>query len=72
MLRNHTFVPSIIDPEELVMLQRVFDELCAQRGITKSTPEAMGVAETLMDLFQSGIRTEEQLLAMLSGARSYP
>ena len=72
MLRNHTLVPSIIDPEELVLLQRVFDKVCVRRGVAKDTPEATGIAEILIGIFQSGIRAEEQLLAMLSGARSYP
>ena len=71
MLRNHTLVPSAISPEELVMLQRVFDQACASRGLLKSSPEAMSVAEMLMDIFQSGIRAEQQLIAMLLG-RSYP
>lgn len=72
MLRNHTTVPPTISSEELVMLQRLFDEACARRGLPKNSSEAMSVAEILMDIFQSGIRAEPQLRSMLSGARSYP
>jgi hypothetical protein len=56
MLRNHTLVPTIIDPEELVMLQRVFDKVCVRRGVAKDTPEATGIAEILIGIFQSGMR----------------
>ncbi len=72
MLRNHAIVPSVISPDELATLQGVFDKVCARRGLAKGTPEATGIAEILMDIFQSGVRIEEQLLTMLSGARSYP
>ena len=49
------------------MLQRVFDQVCQQRGLAKQSREAASVA-----IFQSGIRGEKQLLAMMSAGRSYP
>ena len=54
------------------MLQRIFDEVCARRNVVKGSVAAKDTAATLISLFQSGIRTERQLLMMLSGSRSYP
>ena len=54
------------------MLQRVFDQVCQQRGLAKQSREAASVAASLMAIFQSGIRGEKQLLAMMSAGRSYP
>jgi hypothetical protein len=72
MIGDHAEVPPAISPEELDMLQRVFDRICQQRGLTKQSREAASVAASLMALFQSGIRSEKQLLAMMSGGGSYP
>jgi hypothetical protein len=55
-----------LQPEELNMLQRVFDVTCAAADIPKKSPQAEGLAATLFELFQSGIRDENQLKAAVS------
>lgn len=55
-----------LQPEELNMLQRVFDVTCAAAGIRKNSPQAEGLAATLLKLFQSGVRDEHQLEAMIA------
>ncbi|MCF6370135.1 hypothetical protein [Rhizobium halophilum] len=55
-----------IDPQQLAMLQRVFDHVCARSGIAKNTPQAEGLAATLMHLFQQGTTGEARLAEMLS------
>lgn len=72
MIADHAEIPTAINPEELAMLQRVFDRICRQRSLPKQSREAVSVAASLMALFQSGIRGEKQLIAMMSGSRSYP
>lgn len=55
-----------IDSNQLAMLQRVFDSVCASSGVAKNTPQAEGLAATLMHLFQQGTTEEQRLAAMLS------
>ena len=55
-----------IDSKQLAMLQRVFDQVCATSGIAKNTPQAEGLAATLMHLFQQGTTDEDRLEHMLS------
>ncbi|MDQ0135060.1 hypothetical protein J2T08_002981 [Neorhizobium galegae] len=50
-----------LQPEELDLLQRVFDVTCAQVGIEKKSRQAEGLAATLLKLFQSGMRDEKEL-----------
>jgi hypothetical protein len=54
-----------IRPEQLNMLQRVFDRACTKARIRKNTPQAEGLAATLLHLFQTGTEEEDQLVAML-------
>jgi hypothetical protein len=72
MLQNHSQSASILDPEDLEMLQKVFDQLCERRRLEKGSAAANRIARDLIDLFQHGIRGERQLLMMLSGAKSFP
>lgn len=48
-------------PDQLAMLQRVFDRTCAVAGIEKNTPGAEGLAATLLRLFHQGIEDEKTL-----------
>ncbi|MDR6820805.1 hypothetical protein J2X76_006005 [Neorhizobium sp. 2083] len=65
MLLKHVQVLDPIEPEEMEMLQRVFDQVCNVRGFRKQTPEAVDVARLIMNLYQHGIRLERQLIAMV-------
>lgn len=72
MLQNHNTAAAAIEPNDLQMLQRVFDMACQRRGIAKNTSKARLLAADVIDLFQHGVRTEAQLIAMLSGTKDYP
>jgi len=52
-----------LQPEELDLLQRVFDVTCAEAGIEKKSRQAEGFAAMLLKLFQSGVRDEQKLKA---------
>jgi|TARA_R110002012_G_scaffold155562_2_gene316450 hypothetical protein len=72
MLQDHLPPRSAFQPEDLELLQRVFENACARRGIVGEAPQAAELAAMLIDLFQCGIRGEKQLLTMLSGLKSFP
>ncbi|KAA9384130.1 hypothetical protein [Neorhizobium galegae] len=55
-----------LQPEELDLLQRVFDLTCAEVGIEKKSRQAEGLAATLLKLFQSGTRDERELKAAVA------
>lgn len=62
MIINHLHhSPDAIRPEDLAMLQRVFDRACAASNVSKRTPQAEGLAATLFRLYQEGIRDEDKL-----------
>lgn len=69
MITDHLqHTPDAIRPENLAMLQRVFDRACASSNIPKRTDTAEGLAATLFRLFQEGVRDEgdlEKLLAQI-------
>lgn len=65
MLLDHVAILEPIEPEELDMLQRVFDNICEMRHFRKKTDEAVELAAMVMNLYQHGIRDEQQLLAMI-------
>lgn len=54
-----------VEPDELAMLQRVFDQACKVRAFRKQTPEAVEVAGLILSLYQHGIHEERQLIAMV-------
>jgi hypothetical protein len=56
---------SVLLPEEIATLQRVFDQTCNALGIQKKSSQAEGLAATLVNLYERGVRTEEQLTAMV-------
>ena len=51
-----------VGPEELTMIQRVFDEYCSENGV-KSIGRRDEVAAGLLSLFRNGI-AEERLLSV--------
>jgi hypothetical protein len=51
-------------PEDLQLLQDVYEEVCGIRNIEKA--DAGAVASELVQLYQLGVRDEEQLKAFIS------
>ena len=39
MFQNHSQSASILDPEDLEMLQKVFDQLCERRWVPSEVPD---------------------------------
>ena len=58
--------PGTARPDQLAMLQRVFDRTCAASGIEKRTPQAEGLAATILRLFHEGVQDEEKLEDLVS------
>ena len=56
--------PSIIDPEQLTILAKTFDDYCFVCGITDD-PSKEAIASLIVMLFQNGLRTAEELKAAL-------
>ena len=66
MRLNQTPADTAIEPDELSMLQRVFDAVSEQLGVEDDKAREVDLASTLIELFQSGIHCEAKLLAALS------
>jgi hypothetical protein len=54
-----------LGPQELAMLQRVFDFVCETRSLGRESSDATHVAAYLVDLYERGVRQERQLMAMV-------
>jgi hypothetical protein len=51
----------VIRPEELRLLQSIFDDLCAAKGIEHDSVAATDTASFLISAYQSGVTDEERL-----------
>lgn len=60
---------SSLSPDDLAILQNVLIRVCEIRGEEIASIEAEGHAKDLIMLFQSGVRSSRQLVAMLTGRR---
>lgn len=54
-----------VSPEQLTLLQDVFDEACREHGIDKSSPDAEALALILVNSMQKGSNDKEQLAALI-------
>ncbi|OJF95450.1 hypothetical protein [Pararhizobium antarcticum] len=61
---NRKVLPDI-SPEDLGMLQRIFNDVCRRKGLAIDSPEAADDAARVIHLFQHGIRSEIKLTRML-------
>ncbi|MCA0049254.1 DUF2076 domain-containing protein [Mesorhizobium sp. B283B1A] len=53
-IANGTF-----EPEELSLLQGLFDMLCEVRGMDRESPEATTAAERLIARYKTGLRGDD-------------
>ena len=60
---------SVLTPEDLALLEKVFARVCELHGVSPETPSAQESAKVLINLYQSGIRNRFQLVAMLTGQK---
>ena len=51
----------IIQPEELGLLQRIFDDFCAAKGIEHDSVAATDAAFFLISIYQNGVTDKERL-----------
>ncbi|RWL45256.1 MAG: hypothetical protein EOR60_15015 [Mesorhizobium sp.] len=63
--------PDAFYPEDLDVLKRVFDVLCRERGCRPDSPEAEATALLLVNMFESGRRTEQELLEAVQAPQTY-
>lgn len=61
---------SPIYPADLRLIQRVFDQICVERGEDPSSVWATEIARTLISLYRSGVRDEELLSASVPRFRA--
>ncbi|RVD69710.1 MAG: hypothetical protein E5V62_11880 [Mesorhizobium sp.] len=52
-------------PEDMALLQRVYDRSCQDLDILPGTREANTLAAQIMDIFASGVSDEESFLQLL-------
>jgi hypothetical protein len=69
MKREMVFQQCVLYPNDLAMLQRVFDELSADGGHDVASLDAEMIAAALLGLFQDGVTEEAALLAKIRSRR---
>ncbi|WP_192256347.1 hypothetical protein [Mesorhizobium silamurunense] len=58
MIDPHISKSSVAYPDDLVLLKRIYDQVCEERGITRGSPKASELAIEAMKLFSAGIFDE--------------
>ncbi len=53
-----------VNPDQLNLLQKVFDDTCAEHAIEKDSPDAEALALILVNSLQKGSSEKEQLAAI--------
>jgi len=53
-----------VNPEQLTLLQQVFDQTCADNHIEKTSPDAEALALILVNSLQKGSDDKEKLAAL--------
>lgn len=59
-------VSTPISPDELQLLQDVFDQILSQRGLEKTQEDAVVLAAELVRLYELGVRDSQSLRALVS------
>lgn len=59
--------PNGFSPSELQICQRVFDRLCAERRVERSSGDAEDLAVAVINVFNAGLADEDKLLAAVTG-----
>ncbi|MDX8448363.1 hypothetical protein [Mesorhizobium captivum] len=61
MTSHHVSKSGVAYPDDLVLLKRIYDQVCEERGIIPGTPEASELAVQAMRLFSAGIFDEDTI-----------
>ncbi|KKX26173.1 hypothetical protein YH62_24065 [Rhizobium sp. LC145] len=67
MLVDHVQLLQPIEPDQLEMLQRVFDRACEAKLASKRTVEATELAAQIISFYQHGVHGEHQLYVLVAG-----
>ncbi|MBZ9989331.1 hypothetical protein LB572_19705 [Mesorhizobium sp. BH1-1-5] len=67
MIKPHVSKSGVAYPDDLVVLKRVYDLICAERGITGGSSEASDLAAEAMRLFSAGVFDEATIGRRLRG-----
>lgn len=66
MFKSYFDAEDAIGPEELKLIQDVFDTAVEQRGIAHQGPDAEALAAHVISVFKGGFHSREELLHVLS------
>ncbi|MDO1582515.1 hypothetical protein [Rhizobium oryzicola] len=66
MIKDKTTHRGVIMPEELSMLQQLFETIANRRRLDKRSTQAVELAALIINLYEHGVRREEQLRALLA------
>ncbi|MBP2557545.1 hypothetical protein J2857_000296 [Neorhizobium galegae] len=58
---NAAVLTTTFEPTELAFLQRLFDEICAERGLAGGSLAANNLAAQIFQLYQQGVRDPREL-----------
>ncbi|TPI19383.1 MULTISPECIES: hypothetical protein [unclassified Mesorhizobium] len=67
MIMPHVSKSGVAYPDDLVLLKRIYDQLCEERGIVAGSSEASDLAIEAMKLFSAGVFDEETICRRLRG-----
>lgn len=67
MIQRHLQLRGVVDPDELFLLQKVFDEVCRVKNISPDGERAADCARRIFALYEAGIRDPQELREMLTG-----
>ncbi|RUX51254.1 MAG: hypothetical protein EOS58_24830 [Mesorhizobium sp.] len=67
MINPKVSTSGVAYPDDLVLLKRIYDRICQERGIGTGSPEAADLAAQAMALFAAGIFDEDEISRSLSG-----
>jgi hypothetical protein len=66
-MMNTSSLTHAFEPAELAFLQRFFDGACVERGLPGGSVAANNLAAQIIQLYQQGVRDEQDLNAHLGG-----
>mgnify|MGYP000482850997 CR=1 FL=1 len=66
MINEDAAINGVLTPEELALLQRIFDDALRTTGYPRQSLEANLLASLIIHLYLRGIRNEDSLRALLA------
>lgn len=63
---NAAVLTTTFEPKELAFLQRLFDDVCAERGLVSGSLAATNLAAQIIQLYQQGVHDPRDLQIRLA------